>query len=290
MIIIGILLLGINISLLLLLKKINRICEDNNDFKNLIKGRNVKYYGSIIDRLDHLERDSMEVVDNTSTISNHYLANNPAGTGSDRYKKMTNLIKIYSEHLVENEGFNEDQALIKARFEYHRFGERSLINTIDNKMEYWSNKHMGGIYMKEKDKAEYDYFNSTLLDADIDKVKRERALIPFDLALPVYQILNRRNISIADIITTANHDKTYKDFVNNRVIISFLEDLKIIKRTKDYSAKQPYWTIPNTDWTKIKNIIYKGEPSHDDDYFSERLREEDYTLIVFHDTMRRLND
>jgi hypothetical protein len=257
----------------------NTLSEDNAPANTLKKLDEFKS----IDWLEAINNNLHEVHKNTTVIANHFLADNPAGEKSDKYKKRNNLIKIYARHLVNTKKLNEKDAFIRARFEVNKFGEEKVVEEIEESFSH-------GIRWKDQRNAEKEYYASGILEKDINEVtdyipSHPKKPAPYYLAAPMYDILVKqikRNIMLNSDFKKSKeielywhiNENSYDEFVKNRAIIYHLERLGIIKKTNNESwGGKIKWTIPETEWSKVKTKIYDGESSHDDDYFEEKYRE-----------------
>ncbi len=262
----NLLLIIIAALLFLIYRKVNKFIEGSHSEE--------KDVYSVKDWLQGISRNLNDVIKNTSAIADHFLADSPAGNKSDRYRKMNNLIKIYAQHLVGTKKLSEKDALIRARFELHEFGEDKVIDQIDDDL-------FGGLYWRERRKAEADYYASGILDKDIREVTNyveghEKKPAPYYLAAPIYDVLIKQHYEREKAIEKSwfRDENSYHDFVEGRAIIYHLEKLGIIKKANNegWGGKQK-WTIPNVNWSKIKEEIYEGGTSHDDGYFEEQYKE-----------------
>jgi hypothetical protein len=258
------LLLGIiAILLFLIYKKINSFVGDKSDSEPL--------EGNIKGWVRSLNSNLWEIVKNTSQIADYFNYENPAGKKSNKYKKQENLIKIYTQYLIETKKLNEKDALIRARFEVTKFGEEKVIDEID---EDFSN----GTYWKEKRKAEQDYYDSNLIQKDIKSfynytVKGELKVTPYELMARIYDVLIKQDYGNDKCLILAwfRNEDNYRSFIENRACIYQLEKIGVIKKiNKDGLGGKPKWIITTTDLEKLKKIIYEGGASHDNDFFEER--------------------
>lgn len=267
----------IAVLLFLVYKKLSEFTNFHNELREDLFGTSSKRDElSIRNFLNYINRRLVKIEGDTTTLAEHVTADNPAGLKSDKYKRINNLTKIYAEHLVDSKEISEKDALVRARFEIFEFGEEKIISEIDTGLM------TRGVYYKEKDKAEKDFYASKILDKDIENywsmsVKGVKQITPYYLMEPMYDIIVKQNYQPGAEIQYLDNFKDnddYYSFVKDRAIMQTLEDMGVIKRANDEGwDKNPKWTIPMTDIAKLKHLIYKGETSHEDDYFEENFRE-----------------
>lgn len=271
------LLIVIAILLFFTYRKLSKFTNFQNELMGELFGKgNKKEEVSIKNWVNYIHQRLRKIEDDTSLIADHVSAENPAGLKSDKYKKINNLVKIYAQHLVENKKLSEKDALIRARFEVYEFGKEKIVSEIDTGFM------TRGIYWQEKDKAEEDFYASGILDKDIKNywsvsVKGVKQITPYYLMEPMYDVIVKQNYQDGQEIQyldNSTDDEDYYNFVKDRAIIQTLEDMGFLKRVnKDGWDGKPKWIIPNTDIAKLKHLLYKGETSHDNDYFEEQFRE-----------------
>lgn len=267
----------IAVLLFLVYKKLNEFTQNQREFYEDLFGTSSKRDElSIRTFLNYINRRLVKIENDTTVLAEHVTADNPAGLKSDKYKRINNLAKIYAEHLVDSKEISEKDALIRAKFEIYEFGADKIINEIETGIM------TRGVQFKEQDKAEKDYYASGILEKDIKNywsvsVKGVKQITPYYLMEPMYDIIVKQNYQPGAEIQYLDHFKendSYYSFVKDRAIITTLEEMGVIKRANDEGwDKNPKWTIPMTDIAKLKHLIYKGETSHDDDYFEENYRD-----------------
>ncbi len=233
---------------------------------------------SITEWIPRWFKNIYEHTSSISSISNHLTIENPAGIESDKYKRIENIIKIYSKYLMETESWSEKEALIKARFLVYEFGEDGAIRDIDRYT-----------VEKEKKEAEKSFYSSGVFEKDINdywdiEIKGVKKISGYDLFAPIYDVIVKQGYKEENVIDHFS----YKDFEQNvgytkfayytfkkeRAIITKLEKLGIIKKVnaEGWEGHQKY-IIPNTNIDELKKIIYEGGASHGNDYFEERFTE-----------------
>lgn len=267
----------IAILIFLVYKKLSEFTNFQNELREDLFGTSSKRDElSIRNFLNYINQRLVRIEGDTTVLAEHVTADNPAGLKSDKYKRINNLAKIYAEHLVDSKDISEKDALIRAKFEIYEFGADKIISEIETGLM------TRGVQFKEQDKAEKEYYASGILDKDIEKywdvsVKGVKQITPYYLMEPMYDVIVKQNyepgaeIQYMDNFRTT---ETYYSFVKDRAIIKALEDMGVIKRANDEGWDgSPKWTIPVTDIAKLKHLIYKGETSHDDDYFEENFRD-----------------
>lgn len=260
------LLILVLVMLALVYKKLSQFVEGKNSesspelgIKDMVKGMNEWLY---------------RIEKNTSAIANYFLADNPAGTKSNKYKKLETLIKIYAQYLVATKKLSERDALIRARFEVRIFDEEKVIDEIDDDVS-------DGVYWKERDKAEKDYYASDILERDIKnywdvEVKGVKKITPYELMARIYDVLVKQNYEEEKTIELAwlRGEDDYGDFIKNRACVYHLEKLGVIKKAnKEGWGGKPKWAVITTNIDELKRIIYEGETSHDNNFFEERFNE-----------------
>jgi hypothetical protein len=267
----------IALFLFLIYKKLSEFTNFYNGLKGDLFGRAIKENDySIKDWLTYIHKLLRQVDKNTSLISDHFIADNPAGLKSDKYKKIENLIKVYAKQLQENQKLSEKDALIRARFEVYEFGEDKITDDIDQGFM------MRGVYWKEKDRAEKQFYASKILEKDIRdfwtmSVKGVKKITPYYLMAPIYDVIVKQNYQKDQEIQYLESYDEFEDyyrFVKDRAIIANLEKIGVIKKiNKDEWDGKPKWVIPNINIVELKNLIYEGGSSHDDSYFEEQFNE-----------------
>lgn len=262
----NLLLLLVLVMLALVYKKLSQFVEGKNSesspelgIKDMVRGINEWLH--LIDK-------------NTSAVADYFLADNPAGTKSNKYKKLENLIKIYAQHLMTTKKLSEKDSLIRARFEVRIFGEEKVIDEVDDDVS-------DGVYWRDRDKAEKDYYASDILEKDIKnfwdiEVKGVKKVTPYELMARIYDVIVKQHYEEGENIEMAwfRDEDGYYDFIKNRACIYHLEKLGVIKKAnKEGWGGKPKWTITTTNLDELKRIIYEGETSHDNDFFEERFNE-----------------
>jgi hypothetical protein len=268
-------------------------------YRELVKKNNIQNVSERVGEVDmdtnswlkNINRNIHELLKLTASISDFHSSDNPAGKNSYKYKRMNSLIKLYSNYLVKSDKLTLNDALTRAKFEYHEFGDDTLIEKLDDD---WIN----GLYSQEKISAEKKYYSSGILENEImkkykadlirpDKSSLPSHLAPYYLAEPIYAILvkegynnnEKKEIRLSWGIENENGSYGYYNFVKNRAILFYLEQLGIIKRTNKERGEKQMWMIPDTNWSRIKNKIYGGQTEHEDNYFEERYKDGDLNRL-----------
>lgn len=256
--------------------------ELKEDFSNTSESES-EY--SIKSWLKFLNQRLRNVEEHTELLAQHFTADNPAGLKSDKYKRINNLIKIYAEHLSENKKLSEKDALVRAGFEVFEFGEDKIIREVDTGFS------TRGVYWKERDKAKKAFYDSGILEKDIKNFytmeeSGVKKITPYYLMEPIYDVIVKQNyeqgqeIQYQDGMLSDVDD--YYTFIKEKAIISKLEELGVIKKSdKESWNNKPKWVIPNTNIPELKNLIYEGKTSHDDDYFEEQFNEGKLTRLFY---------
>lgn len=204
-------------------------------------------------------------------------ADNPAGKMSASSRRLDNLIKIYSQYLVDNSNLTKKQADVRAAFEFENFDQEKLIATLNN--NYWGNNWSNTF--QERKRIEKAFFQTGILEADIKETSKH--IIPHDVLQPVWEVFIKQDY-LSDEGTTfelggisVESEETYRDYVKNRAIVWKLLELGIIKDVQD-EKEDFWWGRPAFDFVvkdlnKIRSTVYGGGSSHEDSYFEEQYQE-----------------
>jgi len=230
---------------------------------------------SIEDLLTFLQRTVNDINNKLNNIDACINAEYPAGEKSSPFKRRNNLIEIYAKFLESKEKLSESEARLRARFEVYEFGEKKIIDEINRGFQ-------NGLYGEARRKAVEDFEKSGILQKDARSYwtmekEGKKGITPFYLAEPMYDVLVRQNGKKGDLVyeeDMTENVRRYRDMVEREAIIFNLEKLNVLEKTtkESFSGKVKYKLLVDSFET-VKDIVYGGETSHDNDYFEEKLRE-----------------
>jgi hypothetical protein len=211
-----------------------------------------------------------DIWDCTAQMHSIATKENPAGANFHEYIKSDNLAKIYANYLERFENLPQNLAIKRARFEVAQFGQDIIIEKINSDFSY-------GEEQQRKEKFLSDFFSSGIIEKDIKNRLEEKRIIPYDLFSPLYDLIVKQSYTgekdFATDLTTYTV-KSYDEMVNHAAIITRLEQLGILLRTSGENwGDFLKFRLKLTDMIELKNLIYSGESSHDDDFFEERFSE-----------------
>ena len=109
-----------------------------------------------------------------------------------------------------------------------------------------------------------------------------------DIFEPIWALFRLR-LSKEELEKTVELDEmpdSYDDYVKNRAIVLRLLDLGIIEKvtptnSNDIWLCHPIFKFKKNDLEEMRNIVYQGGSSHDDEHFTERL-EDGELKAIFH--------
>lgn len=229
------------------------------------------------DYLKFIYRSICEIHESISQLVSIATTEYPAGTKFYAYVRGDNLRNIYAGHLEHNHNMPQDLALKRAQFEVAMYGQDAVAKKI-NTGDY----RIGGVAKARKEKALKDFFGSGIIEKDIE-TRLEKEIIPYDLYAPLYDLIVKQNYSgknhfVAELTTYTI--KTYDEMINRAAIISKLEQLGVLLRVsgENWGARLRF-TLKSKDTYELKEIIYAGGSSHDDDFFEEKFKEGELSRI-----------
>jgi hypothetical protein len=229
------------------------------------------------DYLKYIYRSICEINESISKLVSIATIEYPAGTNFYAYVRGDNLINIYAGHLEHNHNMPQDLALKRAQFEVAMYGQDAVAEKI-NTGDY----RIGGVAKTRKEKALNDFFGSGIIEKDIE-TRLEKEIIPCHLYAPLYDLIVKQNYSgkkdfVAELITYTI--KTYDEMINRAAIISKLEQLGVLLRVsgEKWGARMRF-RLKSKDTYELKEIIYAGGSSHDDDFFEEQFKEGELSRI-----------
>ena len=232
---------------------------------------NEHFHVTTKDYLELLCRGIHDIKDSTSQLVSIATTEYPAGAKFYAYVRGDNLINIYAEYLECNHNMERHLALKRAQFEVTMYGEDAISEKI-NTGEYIIS---GGVAKVRKDKALNDFFASGIIEKDI-MARLEKGIIPYDLYAPLSDLIIKQNYSgekdfAAELITYTV--KKYDEMINRAAIISQLEQLGILLRVsgENWGAFLRF-KLKSKDTCELKEMLYAGGSSHDDDYFDEKFK------------------
>ena len=274
-----ILLLGIAVILWISNSKLNKKLAQMIE---IIKAENNAttehyYHATTKDYLESISLGIHNIHESTSQLVSIATIEYPAGTNYYAYFRGDNLINIYVGHLEHNHNMPQDLALKRAQFEVVMYGEDVIAKKI-NTGDYG----IGGVAEARKGKALKDFFGSGIIEKDIE-TRLEKGLIPYDLYAPLYDLIVKQNYSgkkdfVAELTTYTI--KTYDEMINRAAIISKLEQLGVLLRVSGENlGARLRFRLKSKDTYELKEIIYAGGSSHDDDFFEEKFKEGELSRI-----------
>lgn len=270
------LLVVIAILLYLLFKKVSGLVtflEEKFAYRDTHGDYNVK----IKDWLRKIVKQLYEIIENTRNIDFALNCENPAGDNSANSKRLSALVKLYSNKLTEKKKLSVSEAEARSAFEFSAFDNDRLIEKING--GYWGSGW--GDKIDKKEQIKKAFLKTGLLTKDC--MAELQKLIPHDLCLPVWVLFNKysSNLNIDNMIFRLSRgEKSYEDYVKNRAIILKLLDLGIITKGKsdikdaeeeigDLWLDYPCIKFQKNNLEEIKTILYNGKMAHDDDHFEE---------------------
>lgn len=246
----------------------NKGGSDNNTADKWLKNINTNIY---------------QVNEKLTSINAALNHSNPAGYGSVVFKSRENLIKVYSDFLVEKDNISEPEARIRARYEVYEFGDEKITEAINTGL-------FDGVFWVERRKAEEEFRKSGILEKDAAsywdlEVDGKKKITPYYLASALYDIYVDQNAKAGDFIyenDSVAYMDDYRDLVKQKAIILNLEKLGVIKKTnrKTVTGNNMYQVVPES-FGDVKQIVYGGEASHEDDYFEEQSLKTSYKRVFY---------
>jgi hypothetical protein len=229
------------------------------------------------DYLKYIYRSICEIHESISQLVSIATTEYPAGTKFYAYVRGDNLINIYAVHLEHNHNMAQDLALKRAQFEVAMYGQDAIAKKI-NAGDY----RIDGVAKARKEKALKDFFGSGIIEKDIE-TRLEKEIIPYDLYAPLYDLIVKQHYSgkkdfVAELTTYTI--KTYDEMINRAAIISKLEQLGVLLRVSGENlGARLRFRLKSKDTYELKEIIYAGGSSHDDDFFEEKFKEGELSRI-----------
>jgi len=196
----------------------------------------------------------------------------PSDTISIQQQKRESLAKVYANYLAESEGLSLEDGLTRARFEVLKFDNQQIFRKLNK-----------GILKKEEKVAEANFYNSNIIEKDIEGFwtlgnSEEKWIAPYHLFAPIYRLIKEHEYEEGQYISiNSSADRNYYSFIKNRAIARNLEKLGIISKVPDKGESRNIgnqnYKLNLTDLSKIGEIIYEGpRKAHDDSFFDGRLK------------------
>ncbi len=220
----------------------------------------------------HHVYDIKESLDNKLTeLSDVMTVNNPAwGSDSADEKKKTNLISLYTNHLINRDNIPLEQAYTKAIFIINNFKTVSVVNDIRSDNKY-DNK-----FESEKALRISDFFIKEVAE-------KANSLKPNELYKPLYAAIAikkwQKNCSVSQNTSRAFDSYSgkygYDKFIEDAAIIYRLEQLGILRKDERQKKSGEYfYKIVESDLSKIRHIIF-GDIDQSDYFKSDSYIEEE---------------
>lgn len=207
-------------------------------------------------------------------LSDVMTVNNPAwGSDAAYEKKKTNLISLYTNHLINRDNIPLEQAYTKAIFIINNFKTESVINDIRS-----NDKH------ENKFKSEEVLRGSDFFIKEVEE--KAKTLKPIDLYKPIYAAIAIKKWKDYTVIQNTHRAFDsysgkfgYDLFVEDAAIIYRLEQLSILKKEKRQEKSGGFaYKIIKSDLSEIRKCIL-GVTNQNDYFHSDFQIEEDYTRI-----------
>jgi len=219
--------------------------------------------------------DIKELLDNKLTeLSDVMTVNNPAwGSDAAYEKKKTNLISLYTNHLINRDNIPLEQAYTKAIFIINNFKTESVVNDIRSDNKY------GNEFKSEEVLRVSDFFTKEVEE-------KAKTLTPKELYKPIYAAIAIKewkdytiyqNTSRAFDSYSGKHG--YDKFVEDAAIIYRLEQLGILKKDNGQKKSGGFsYKIVQLDLSKIRQTILgnidQSDYSNSDSYFEDECIKE----------------
>lgn len=213
-------------------------------------------------QLATIERKITELSD-ISTIDN------PAwGKDSASERKKNNLVRLYTNYLIQKEKLTDEDALCKAKFIINKFGVEAII-----------------IDMRIKTREDESKLEENLRSADffIKEVKEKaKSLKPIEIFEPLYLGIMKKKYTKGKTLFQKRRDSYsgedgYKKYVEDVAIIYKLEELGLFKKDTKRGIVRGY-ILTETDLDLIKSVIFKdlkGNDYHDLESMEMRYNDTD---------------
>jgi hypothetical protein len=211
-----------------------------------------------------------QLIEPVNAVADSHLAEHPVGPESPKSRKLSSLIKAYSDHLMKEEQLSADEAPVRARFELYQFGESTLSREID------------GFKVRTTERAADEAFlNSGILEKDIAKSLRENPPPPPDLFAPLYSLIVKEGYQHGEELELNIYGtldtKNYAAFVKRMATFQRLLDIGALVMSKDEQTNDDdssvRYKLAVMDLEQLRTLIYAGRQPHDNAYFEERCRD-----------------
>lgn len=263
------------IFLFLIYKKLGNLRDffdiknsNEEDLQNEQSEKNINFQTWLYEKLKILE-DKLTELSDVGTVENPAWGENSASS-----LKKKNLIKLYSQYLIDKEKLSQKDAVVKAHFVVNNF-EGSLSDDINRDLKFHTKVKF------EEDLILSDFFKEEVREK-ISTLKTKDIFEPLWIGIKIKKYKKGDELLQNTRKAFESHSAQYGywEYVEDFAIISKLEELKIFERKKEKDEDRKtmsghsFYILKEDNIEKIRKIIFEWDEENSayytDTYFDDK--------------------
>lgn len=242
--------------------------------------KNINFQNWLWEKLKTIEEKVGELSD-VVTVTN------PAwGENSASMLKNENLIKLYSQHLIEKEKLSQKDALSKARFIVNNF-EGGVVDEISRDVRFRAEVKSEEVVLLS------DFFKKEVQEK-IDTLKPKDVFEPLWIGIKIRKYKKGDELlqNTRKAFEAHSGQYGYQNYVEDSAIVSKLVHLGIFEVKKENNeirktiSGHPFYILKEDDLEKLRKNIFSGEEQnseyYNDEYFAGEHAKDERIKLPFH--------